>query len=50
MGSQHTTARLDSAILGSDDGCSGRGGSTGSSRPRCRSDDGSSSKRIAHGD
>ncbi|KAL6560975.1 hypothetical protein OROHE_006152 [Orobanche hederae] len=32
MGSQHTTARLDSAILGSSDGCSGRGGSMGSSR------------------
>ncbi|KAL6555683.1 60S ribosomal protein L5 [Orobanche hederae] len=32
MGSQHTTARLDSAILGSGDVCSGRGGSTGSSR------------------
>ncbi|KAL6576527.1 60S ribosomal protein L5 [Orobanche hederae] len=31
MGSQHTTARLDSAILGSGDGCSDRGGS-GSSR------------------
>ncbi|KAL6583061.1 hypothetical protein OROMI_005139 [Orobanche minor] len=27
MGSQHTTARLDSAILGSGDGCSGRGDS-----------------------
>ncbi|KAL6547236.1 hypothetical protein OROMI_022957 [Orobanche minor] len=34
MGSQHTTARLDSTILGSGDGCSDRGGSTGSSRPR----------------
>ncbi|KAL6565015.1 hypothetical protein OROMI_016465 [Orobanche minor] len=29
MGSQHTTARLDSAILGSGDGCSGHGGSIG---------------------
>ncbi|KAL6552612.1 hypothetical protein OROHE_007976 [Orobanche hederae] len=27
MGSQHTTARLDSVILGSGDGCSGRGDS-----------------------
>ncbi|KAL6512211.1 hypothetical protein OROHE_019823 [Orobanche hederae] len=32
MGSQHTTARLDLAILGSGDGCSGRGSSTGRSR------------------
>ncbi|KAL6588045.1 Delta-1-pyrroline-5-carboxylate synthase [Orobanche minor] len=29
MGSQHTTVRLDSVILGSGDGCSNRGGSIG---------------------
>ncbi|KAL6581277.1 hypothetical protein OROMI_007200 [Orobanche minor] len=35
MGSQHTMAWLDSAILGSGDGCSGRGGSIGRLKFSC---------------